>query len=64
MTTDVWPDTPTVLQGAYACDVAPAPDGGVFGAWAGERLGRRGVVRAAHVSPGRALAVRTGSWRA
>ena len=29
------PDTPTVLQGAYACDVAPDADGGAFGAWAG-----------------------------
>ena len=28
-------DTPTVLQGAYACDLAPDADGGVVGAWAG-----------------------------
>ena len=43
MTTDVWPDTPTVLQGAYACDVAPDPDGGVFGAWAGSGWGEEAL---------------------
>ena len=35
MSIDHWSDTPTVLQGAYACDVAPDADGGAFGAWAG-----------------------------
>ena len=35
MATETRPDTPTVLQGAYACDVAPDANGGAFGAWAG-----------------------------
>ena len=35
MATETRPDTPTVLQGAYACDLAPDADGGAFGAWAG-----------------------------
>ena len=34
MSTGDWPDTPTVLQGAYACDLAPDGDGRAFGAWA------------------------------
>ena len=34
MSTGDRPDTPTVLQGAYACDLAPDGDGRAFGAWA------------------------------
>ena len=29
------PGTPTVLQGAYACDLAPDANGRAFAAWAG-----------------------------
>ena len=34
MSTGDWPETPTVLQGAYACDLATDGDGRAFGAWA------------------------------
>ena len=43
MAIDHWPDTPTVLQGAYACDVAPDADGGAFGAWAGSGWGEEAL---------------------
>lgn len=35
MATETRPDTPTVLQGAYACDVA-TDAAGAFGDWAEE----------------------------
>ena len=35
MAMDIRPQTPTVLRGAYACDLAADGDGRVFGAWAG-----------------------------
>ena len=34
MSTGHWSETPAVLQGAYACDLAPDADGRAFGAWA------------------------------
>ena len=43
MAIDHWPDTPTVLQGAYACDIAPDADGGAFGAWAGSGWGEEAL---------------------
>ncbi len=50
MATETWPDTPTVLQGAYACDVAPDADGGAFGAWAGSDWAEEALfgIRTAH----------------
>ena len=50
MATETWPDTPTVLQGAYACDLATDVDGGAFGAWAGSDWAEEALfgVRTAH----------------
>ena len=38
MATETRPDTPTVLQGAYACDMATDAAAGAFGDWAEEAL--------------------------